>query len=280
MKPTGNRILLLHPGEMGHAIGRALMAAGQTVSWVSENRSEASRKRADSAGLTSVRNLRDGLADADLVLSVCPPDAAEAQATTVAEAGYKGPYLDANAVAPETVRRMGELLSKAGVQLIDGGIVGSPPKSSGTTRFFVSGTNAEEVTHLFSGSVVDAIPAGDAIGAASAVKMAYAAWTKGSSALLIAIRALARSEQVEALLLDEWARSQPALVKRELGGSIAKAWRFVGEMHEVSKTFTDNDLPPGFHLAAAELYQALSPCKDNWDVTLEDALPLLVRPKS
>jgi hypothetical protein len=90
------------------------------------------------------------------------------------------------------------------------------------------------------------------------------------------VRALARSEGVEDRLLAEWARSQPALLKRDVSGSIAKAWRFTGEMHEVSKTFADDNLPPGFHAAAAELYEALAPFKDKWDVTLEEALELLV----
>jgi 3-hydroxyisobutyrate dehydrogenase-like beta-hydroxyacid dehydrogenase len=277
MKPRGNRVLLLHPGEMGQAIGRTLIAAGQSVAWVSKGRSEATRTRAESSGFEAIGDLANGLAGADLVMSVCPPDAAEAQASRVAATGYSGPYVDGNAVAPETVRRIGDILSASGAALTDAGIVGPPPKAQGTTRFYVSGPDAEAVAGLFAGSVVEAIPVGTAVGAASAVKMAYAAWTKGTSALLIAVRALARSEQVEDRLLAEWARSQPALLKRDLSGSIAKAWRFTGEMHEVSKTFADNHLPPGFHAAAAALYQALDPFKDKWDVTLEEALELLAR---
>lgn len=275
MKPGGNRILLLHPGEMGQAIGRALVAAGQTVVWVSEGRSADTRRRASEIGLTAVAQLRDGLAEADVVFSVCPPHAAEAQAEAVAAAGYRGVYVDGNAVAPATMRRIGETLSRSGATLIDAGIVGPPPSKEGTTRLYVSGPGAAGVAELFAGSVVEAIPVGDAIGAASAVKMAYAAWTKGTSALLIAVRALARSEGVEETLLAEWARSQPALARRDLSGSIAKAWRFTGEMREISRTFADDGLPPGFHAAAAELYETLGPLKDKWDVTLDEALELL-----
>ena len=279
MKSRGNRILLLHPGEMGQAIGRALTAAGQTVTWTGAGRSAATRRRAESSGFEAIDDLADALTGADLVMSVCPPDAAEAQASTVAEAGYSGPYVDCNAVAPATVRRIDDILSRSGATVTDTGIVGPAPKREGTTRFYVSGPDADSVAALFAGSVVEAIPVGVAVGAASAVKMAYAAWTKGSSALLIAVRALARSEGVEDNLLAEWARSQPALLKRDLSGSIAKAWRFTGEMHEVSKTFNDNHLPPGFHAAAAEFYESLSPFKDKWDVTLEEALDLLARRK-
>lgn len=277
MKSRGNQILLLHPGEMGQAIGRALIAAGQTVTWVSTGRSAATRRRAETSGFEAIDDLTDALTGADLVMSVCPPDAAEAQASTVTEAGYRGPYVDCNAVAPGTVRRIDDVLSHSGATLTDAGIVGPPPKSEGTTRFYVSGPDADGVAALFAGSVVETIPVGAAVGAASAVKMAYAAWTKGTSALLIAVRALARSEGVEDSLLGEWARSQPALLKRDLSGSIAKAWRFTGEMHEVSRTFADNHLPPGFHAAAADLYESLGPFKDKWDVTLEEALELLAR---
>lgn len=277
MKAERASILLLHPGEMGQAIGRALIAAGQMVGWVSDGRSAATRGRAAAIGLSAFPTLEAGVEEADLILSVCPPDAAEAQARAVAAAGYRGRYVDCNAVAPETVRRIGETMSRSGVTLIDAGIVGPPPRSEGSTRFYVSGPHAGEVAELFAGSVVEAVSVGGTVGAASAVKMAYAAWTKGTSALLIAVRALARSEGVEDALLAEWARSQPALLKRDVSGSIAKAWRFTGEMHEVSKTFADNDLPPGFHAAAADLYEALGPFKDKWDVTLEEALALLVR---
>lgn len=279
MKTSGNKILLLHPGEMGQALGRALIAAGQSVAWVSRGRSAATEKRAADIGLCAVADLRDGLAEADVVVSVCPPHAAEAQAEAVAAAGYGGAYVDGNAVAPETVRRIGDILSRSGATLTDAGIVGPPPQKEGSTRFYLSGPNADAVAGLFAGSVVEAIPVGATVGAASAVKMAYAAWTKGTSALLIAVRALGRSEGVEDRLIAEWARSQPALLKRDVSGSIAKAWRFTGEMHEVSKTFADNGLPPGFHAAAADLYAALDPFKDKWDVTLEEALALLAGTK-
>jgi 3-hydroxyisobutyrate dehydrogenase-like beta-hydroxyacid dehydrogenase len=262
---------------MGQAIGRALVAADQTVTWVSRGRSAATRRRAESSGFEATDELASALAAADLVMSVCPPDAAAAQASAIAAAGYSGPYVDCNAVAPETVREIAGILSGSGATLVDAGIVGPPPTTEGTTRFYVSGPDAGTVAGLFAGTVVEAIPVGDVVGDASAIKIAYAAWTKGSSALLIAVRALARSEGVEEELLAEWRRSQPALLKRDLSGSIAKAWRFVGEMNEISKTFADNDLPPGFHAAAAALYQALDPFKDKWDVTLEEALEVLAR---
>ena len=103
------------------------------------------------------------------------------------------------------------------------------------------------------------------MGAASALKMAYAAWTKTSAALLIAVRALAQSEGIEEALLGEWKRSIPDLPERSstaVSKNARKAWRFVGEMEEIAAAFADAGLPAGFSLAAREIYQRLEQYKN------------------
>ena len=103
------------------------------------------------------------------------------------------------------------------------------------------------------------------VGAASALKMAYAAWTKGSSAILIAVRALAIHAGVDDALRAEWQRSQPGLEARSesaVAGNAPKAWRFVGEMEEIARTFAAAGLPPGFHEACAAVYDRLGRYKD------------------
>ena len=105
-------------------------------------------------------------------------------------------------------------------------------------------------------------------GAASALKMTYAAWTKGSDALILAIRALAAREGVDEALLGEWAQSHPNLgPKSERAASVAapKGWRYVGEMEEIAASFGAAGLPTGFHEAAADLYRRLAPFKDRTD---------------
>ncbi len=87
--------------------------------------------------------------------------------------------------------------------------------------------------------------------------MAYAAWTKGTSALLLACRALARAEGVERTLLAEWALSQKALPAQSEGAATAaalKGWRWVAEMEEIAASMAAAGLPPGFHEAAADVY--------------------------
>ncbi len=256
---------LLHPGEMGAAAGAAARADGARVLWASEGRGPATRGRAEAAGLEDAGTLAELVRQSDVILSVCPPRAAVDLARAVAAARFGGIYVDANAVAPATAREIGGIVEKAGATFVDGGIIGGPPQRRGTTRLYLSGGAAPRVAALFPRGPLEAVVVPGGPGAASALKMAYAAWNKGSAALLMAVRALATVEGVEAALLDEWRLSQPDLPARSeavVKSNARKAWRFVGEMEEIAATFAAADLPDGFHQAAAEIYRRLAPWKD------------------
>ena len=255
-------ILLLHPGAMGASVGAALVGNGHDVAWVSANRSGATRDRANEAGLRAVATLDEAL-DVDIVISVCPPDAAVAVAQSVVERGFDGIYVDGNAVSPATAAKVGGLF---GDRYVDGGIVGPPAWRAGSTRFYLSGDSAARIASLFGNTLVDARVVDGGPGAASALKMCYAAYAKGSIALVLGVRALAEGNGVSTALLDEWDISQPGLVRRSESGATAtslKAWRFVGEMHEIAATFSAANLPSGFHQAAAELYGRMAAFKDT-----------------
>jgi 3-hydroxyisobutyrate dehydrogenase-like beta-hydroxyacid dehydrogenase len=246
---------LLHPGEMGAAVGAVLRGPGARVRWASEGRSAETRSRAEAAGLEDAGSTAE-LAAADVVFSICPPRAALEVARSLGP--FEGLYVDANAVAPATAREVGEVVRAAGGRFVDGGIVGSPPREVGTTRLYLSGADAAEAAELFAGSILDARVVSDEVGDASAVKMAYAAWTKGTAAMLLAIRELAFREGVEAALLAEWDLSQPELPERcaqAARSAEAKGWRWVGEMEEIAASFEAAGLPSGFHRAAAEVYR-------------------------
>jgi 3-hydroxyisobutyrate dehydrogenase-like beta-hydroxyacid dehydrogenase len=253
---------VLHPGEMGSVVAGAARGRGARALWTSEGRSGASRERAARHGLEDAGTLAALVRGSGVVASICPPEAALDLARQVAGLGFRGLYLDANAVSPATARAMADVVERAGGRFVDGGIVGPPPASPGTTRLYLSGDGADQVAALFSGTPLEAIVLDGGPGAASALKMAYAAWTKGSAALLLAVRALAVAEEVEDALVREWERSLPGLPARAetaLRGNAPKAWRFVGEMEEIAATFEAAGLPAGFHQAAAEIYRALSP---------------------
>lgn len=260
--PTMTSVGLLHPGAMGAAIGGALHERGLEVFWASKGRSDATRVRAADAGLIDAGTVDGLLARCGYVLSVCPPHAALDVAGLVA--GYHGVYVDANAVSPGTARDVADAV-RPGATMVDGGIIGPPPRSAGDTRLYLSGTAAPEVRDLFAETIVDARIVNDELGAASAVKAAYAAWTKGSAALLLTARALAAAERVESTLLTEWAESQPQLADRYAraeASAAAKGWRWIGEMEEIAAAMRADGLPDGFHRAAAEAFRARSqdPC--------------------
>jgi hypothetical protein len=280
---------LLHPGEMGAAVGQCLTAAGHEVLWVPQGRSAASAARAGAAGLTAADSLADLADRAEVILSVCPPHGALDVARAVAGTGFGGLYLDANAVSPDTAREAAGIVKAA--SFVDGGIIGTPPVTPGFIRLYLSGARAAEARDLFEGTPVHTIVvdrssragaaagagtaagagesrqregAGDGdgigigIGLASTVKMAYASWTKGSAALLLAARALARAEGVEDVLLAEWGISQPGLGERSArsaGAAAGKGWRWVAEMEEIAATMAAAGLPEGFHRGAAEIYR-------------------------
>lgn len=254
MNPT--TIGVLHPGEMGAAIGAQLVAAGHRVLWASEGRSAESADRARAAGLTEVATVAMIAASAEVVLSICPPSAAADTARAVGS--YRGLYVDANAIAPATTRRLGESVRHHGGRFVDGGIIGRPPRTAGDARFYLSGPSADEVAALFGGTVLDVRVVDERIGAASAVKVAYAAWTKATMALLLTAHEFAEREGVGPTLEAEWALSQPALAPRLLDArrsAETKGWRWIGEMQEIAAAFAAVGLPAGFHETAAEVYR-------------------------
>jgi Domain of unknown function (DUF1932) len=233
---------LLHPGEMGASVGRVLQANGHEVLWASAGRGDATRDRA-----RQFRDVTDVAAvaqQAEVILSICPPHAALDVAGAVR--GFGGIYVDANAISPMRAREVAALQPR----FVDGGIVGGPPDEPGTT-LYLSGDEAPAIADLFTGSRLEPRVVVDA----SAVKMAYAAWTKGTAALLLAIRDVARQLDVE----DEWRLATPELADRLAAAersAAAKGWRWIGEMEEIADTFAAAGQPEGFHRAAAEVYRS------------------------
>lgn len=250
------KVGVLHPGEMGVSICQALVDSGHDVLWVSDGRSAATQARA--APFQALPDLASLTAQADFIFSICPPHAALAQAKLVAAENFSGIYVDANAVSPETAELVASVI---GDRYVDGGVIGPPATKPGSTRMYVSGHLAKEVVSLFGGGLLEVISIGEGNARASTLKMAYAAYTKGSSALLLMVNALAEAGGVHQELQREWEISQPGLIDRSAGtakGTSRKAWRFVGEMQEIARTFEAFDLPGDFHKGAAEIYERMS----------------------
>ncbi|WP_208026192.1 DUF1932 domain-containing protein [Amycolatopsis acidicola] len=256
---------IVHPGDMGAAVAALL----PDVAWASAGRSEDTRRRA--AALTDLGEIARLKEECEVVLSVCPPHAAVDTAREFQD--YQGLYADLNAVSPDTTERIAGLVPR----FADGGIVGPPPRKPGTTRLYLAGEEAPAVAKLFAGTALEAQVIGPRAGDASALKMVYAAWTKGTTAMLLAVRAAARSLGVEGELVREWERSQPELPARSEQSArlgVERGWRWSYELDEIGRTFAAAGLPDGFGHAAAEVYGRLP--KDA-EPDLETVLELLAR---
>jgi len=266
MAQTSSTVGLLHPGEMGSAVGATLVAGGARVLWSPEGRSPSTRTRAAELGLEASGSLARVTAAAGVIVSVTPPHAALAQAREVAALGFRGIYVDANAVAPATSRAIGAVVEGAGARFVDGGIIGPANRKPGAARIYLSGPAAAEIAPLFAAGPIDAHVLTGPAGAASALKVAFAGWNKASQGLLAAIRAYAIAEGVDDALLAEWKISMPevpARSERAVQDNVRKAWRFVGEMEEIAHAFAAVGLPSGFHEAAADIYRRLESYKDT-----------------
>jgi 3-hydroxyisobutyrate dehydrogenase-like beta-hydroxyacid dehydrogenase len=262
------RIGLVSPGSMGSAVGRTLIEHGLSLGAVLDGRSEPTIGRAKAAGIASVASLGALVAANDVVLSIVPPGIALDVARTLAAAmraeGRRPTYVDANAVSPATARRVAETIEDAGARYVDGGIIGGPPTAGRETSLYLSGPGGEQLVDVLTTPELRVVWIGSDPTAASALKMAYAAWSKGSSALLLAIRALAQHAGVEAALLEQWRRSQPDVLARSeaAAGVSSRAWRWSDEMDEIAATFEEAGLPGGAAAAAARLYERMASYKD------------------
>ena len=258
------RIGLLHPGAMGASVGAAARSNHHTVLWASAGRTASTSARARRAHLEDAGTVAALVKASEIVLAVCPPHAAEEVASEVAELGFSGVYVEGNAISPDRTRTIQRIVEKAGAHYVDGGIIGGPAWTrEAKTHMYLSGPRAQEVAACFAGSPLITPVISERIGAASALKMGYAAYTKGTTALLTAILGMVEKEGVRAELARQWGDTFTEQTVRRVCANTAKAWRFVGEMHEIAATFRGAGLPGGFHEAAAEVYERLEAFKDH-----------------
>jgi 3-hydroxyisobutyrate dehydrogenase-like beta-hydroxyacid dehydrogenase len=249
---------LLHPGRMGAAVATQIMANGHTVLWCPDGRSPATHRRAKEAGL-SPAPLGQLLADSEIVLSICPPAVAEEIATTVAGIGYRGIYVEANAISPARMHRIAARFTEAEAAVVDGCFVGSPPGGHPPARLYLAGTPtaSRRVADLFTGALVESVLLGEQQGQASALKMAFACFQRTSRIAAALAHALADDHGITEALLTE-AQRMPCdiLVNRDFLPSVAvRAWRWAPEMHEVASTLSAQHLPADQALATADILQ-------------------------
>jgi 3-hydroxyisobutyrate dehydrogenase-like beta-hydroxyacid dehydrogenase len=274
---------ILHPGNMGISIAASAQKSGCQVRWASEGRSAQTHERAAKHNLRDVGTLLALCQTCSILISVCPPHAAEAVADQVLSCGFTGLYLDANAISPQRAARIGDKMMAKSVAFVDGGIIGGPAWEPGNTWLYLAGRQARTAAACFSAGPLETEVIGDTIGKASALKMCYAAWTKGSTALLSAVLAAANALDVWEELRGQWDHDWPDFAEQAVGRArrvTAKAWRFAGEMDEISSTFQAAGVPGEFHAGAAILYRRIAHFKDAPETPpLEEVLHSLTRPE-
>lgn len=252
---------ILSPGDMGHTVGDVLRQNGLRVITCLEGRSARTRALAEKAGIIDVPTYRQLVTEATLVLSIMVPaqamSAAEAIANALRETDTRLTYADCNAIAPQTVRKLGEVITSAGSTFVDASIIGPPPRIPGATRFYASGSELEAFLAL-NRYGLDVRPLGDEVGLASAIKMCYASLTKGLTALCTELLTAAERLGVSDALTAEFRLSQSALFERMEKGLPSmppKANRWIGEMEEISATFEHVGLTPKILAGAADMYR-------------------------
>lgn len=273
---TSSNVVLtvLHPGRMGAAVGREAKRGGARVLWCEAGRSPATRERALAAGLEPVADLASAVEASEIIISVCPPAAAEDVAAHVADLGYSGLYLEANAISPEKACRIAERLERSGAQVLDGGIIGPPPTQEERARLYLSGADegVAKVVKVFSGTCLEPVSVGRRLGAASALKMAFASFQKASRALAAVAHALAEDYGVAGELRAE-AQRMPGDILADVGylpSVAARAWRWAPEMREVARTLRSCGLPGDLALAAAAVLERWQGDKDRYDLPLSE----------
>ncbi len=253
-------ITIIAQGTMGSGVGRRLSDLGHHVGTVLAGRSEASVERARAAGMKDVAPAQ--AVDCDLFLSILPPSEAEALARQIAlllqTAPRKPTYVDCNAISPDTMRSVAAIISAAGGEVVDVGIIGGPPKGDASPAIYASGLAAAKVRDMI-GPGLDIRVLEGPVGAASALKMCYAGLTKGFQALGISMLDAAVKAGAGDALIEQLAESQPdflAYFDRQVPAAFSKAYRFVGEMEEISAFLAagGNSGASAIYAGMAELY--------------------------
>jgi L-threonate 2-dehydrogenase len=268
---------------MGAGVGKRLKERGAEVRTLLSGRGEASAKRAGAAGMTPVADERELLAGADYFLSILPPDQAEGLASRLTPAlqslAVKPVYVDCNAISPQTAGRVAAIVEPTGAVFVDGGIIGGPPRDGYSPAIYASGPQAERSKAIGDYGIDWRIIDGP-VGAASGLKMSYAGITKGTTAIAAAmLLGSARFGCAEALLA-ELASSQPEMLKRMqrgIPGMYDKAYRWVGEMEEISDFLDANGPSSDMYAAIAKLYEYLAAAEAESAKTDDNAIKTLDR---
>jgi len=253
---------LIGLGEMGAEIGRYFVKNGIEVLSVYDKRSKISLERATNYGIKDAGSIENFGQKSNIVFSIIPPDRSLETANEYSKFMKKDRnkiYCDLNAVSPKTASKIKDIIDKRNIEYVDGSIMGGPPNDNYSPRTYLSGKNAAELNFL-SGKGIDIKILGESPYRASAMKMVYASITKGQKALVAAALIVAKKNNVYEDLMEELNFSEEYFydsANKSIPSITHKAYRWIGEMHEISSTFKEAGLSGGIHEEAALVYELI-----------------------
>jgi L-threonate 2-dehydrogenase len=274
---------IIAQGSMGAGVGKRLHESGAEVRTLLSGRSPESAERARAAGMKPAPDERALLDGADFFLAILPPREVENLAQRLAPALWAMPkkpiYVDCNAISPQTANRVAAIVEPTGARFVDGGIIGGPPRVGYSPAIYASGAAAGETAVLHDWGIDWRVIDGP-VGAASGLKMSYAGITKGTTAIAAAMLLGAARFGCGEALIAELSKSQPEMLKRMRGGipgMYDKAYRWVGEMEEISDFLGANPPSGDIYAAIARLYEFLAAAEAETPPGLDNAVKTLDR---
>jgi 3-hydroxyisobutyrate dehydrogenase-like beta-hydroxyacid dehydrogenase len=262
------RVGIMSIGEMGFHWAKLLKSHGVEVLTYDKDRGEVSRKRAENAGVTSVGSMNDLVQQAEVMVSIVVPSAAKKVADQVANAARatdrKGLlYCDANAISPMTADAIANVLEPAGVNFVDGCIIGSAAKIGKGSIVYLSGPQAQRLQGLEAFNIPLKI-LGTGTNQASAFKVVYAGLTKGLQGLFCELLMGARRFGLLDEIRAQYEQSFPGLLDKissSIVGLQIHAGRRAEEMDELERTFNAQGLESYMAPATQKVLQAIAALK-------------------
>ncbi|KAK6957603.1 hypothetical protein Daesc_000390 [Daldinia eschscholtzii] len=285
------KIGIISIGDMGVGIAKLLVANGFSVATNAKGRSDDTIERAKSAQVELLDSDEALTQQCSVILSVVPPRDALATAQRIADA-LSGPlrrsedttplyFADLNAVSPSTVKRIASLFDRRSrslsVRFVDGSIIGGPPapkpkpdsSSDGVEwalpRIPTSGPHKLSEIPDFGPKLAATLNTrhiSPDIGAASGLKMCFASFSKGFTALAIQSFTTAHRLGVLSDLQGELQALMPQryeLAEKGVVGMPPKAYRWVAEMEEIAHTLSEEGgFEPDSFIGAAKVYRTVA----------------------
>jgi len=214
---TWQSIGVMSPGEMGAAVATVLRVHGLRVVTSLEGRSARTQQRAAAARLEVVPTLEQLVHTVDAVLSIVPTMGAPAVGAGIAQAikqtGKPIYFIEANAISPMTSMAIEQTITQVGGRYIDGCIIGGAASMDSSGMLYLSGPDADVAAAALGPRGLRVEVLGGQPGQASAFKMGYAGFTKGTTALLLELTLMAQAWGFLGALLAKYASSHPEVFR-------------------------------------------------------------------